>query len=855
MLDDYTIRRMEEALGRATHHGLLDPRDVLDLDKIRRNVYEDTRSFGVADIRAMAKQYGAEKVPASRVKAAHALADAYVTEPTGIVHAVVLWKQGGNYSLDDAIKVYKVESAADAFAKREGGNVVVRSFDTATGEQTFGRKNPSDQLPMVRSYLREDKRGRLEYIQNMNLSALQQVMELEDDEDLWLAAAEAKKALLRENPALERLAIYDPRTRGEREVQGYRKGRDWFYESGEPIEVGGVSVTMIKGYRDNPGDTKDWISTEGLKRGLSREYETSFPHEDEYQDAVPVSWIIMDASGKKHGGAYATAEGAWQTIEEFPTYFPAGSHPVAAIWVYKGKTPYSGTEIVPLEDLIEADYELPSEFTRPRRNPSDEPEILIYGLPPGETREYMETILYTKAKTVEEAEKIADLLEREHGATKTRVWVYKGEAPDFASTVGGRKRRNPAESFTAKAVGHTGRVLGSVTSSSIQGAIEKADRELPADAEITVRGEYTSDGTHYGPGGGRAVAVKESGKWRRYNPAKALTAKGERMYQDVKASGSAESPSAVVFAAAKRGVPGLVKKKWAKEHGYPESNPSDDPEILIEYAAVKNENENKPGWVPAVWNNKHVVVYPWHTRSYDQDVALRMARESAEEEAARYTGDWDVSMQERRANPGRHGKPHGYPVAPELSYERAMGGWFVKSDKPVFGLPSGPFKTKKDAEKVGEARLRGETLSATEIIEPGYRPTYKNPYEIHFDKEQAATIADTTAFLRDTLEIDAGNARRIAAEMKKIESRERMGGNPAALLREIDGLADGFGVDGFWPGDDGELSTRPQFGEIPLAEYVNSGDTYSPTVLYDYSEGKFYLTTYGDWVEKYERER
>ena len=62
-------------------------------------------------------------------------------------------------------------------------------------------------------------------------------------------------------------------------------------------------------------------------------------------------------------------------------------------------------------------------------------DILIYGLPNGESRDYMEAILYTKARTVEEAEKVAAILERDHGCTKTRVWVYNGEAPNFANAV------------------------------------------------------------------------------------------------------------------------------------------------------------------------------------------------------------------------------------------------------------------------------------------------------------------------------------------------------------------------------------------------------------------------------------
>lgn len=51
-------------------------------------------------------------------------------------------------------------------------------------------------LPIVYSYLNEDKRGRLEYIHSMNLKALEQVMQVEENEKLWLEAANAKRAIL-----------------------------------------------------------------------------------------------------------------------------------------------------------------------------------------------------------------------------------------------------------------------------------------------------------------------------------------------------------------------------------------------------------------------------------------------------------------------------------------------------------------------------------------------------------------------------------------------------------------------------------------------------------------------------------
>jgi hypothetical protein len=47
------------------------------------------------------------------------------------------------------------------------------------------------------------------------------------------------------------------------------------------------------------------------------------------------------------------------------------------------------------------------------------------------------------------------------------------------------------------------------TSTSVQGAIASA----PARGDVVVRGEYTSDGTHWGLGRGRLVAQRENGRW------------------------------------------------------------------------------------------------------------------------------------------------------------------------------------------------------------------------------------------------------------------------------------------------------------------------------------------------------
>ena len=39
-----------------------------------------------------------------------------------------------------------------------------------------------------------------------------------------------------------------------------------------------------------------------------------------------------------------------------------------------------------------------------------------------------------------------------------------------------------------------------------------------------------------------------------------------------------------------------------------------------------------------------------------------------------------------------------------------------------------------------------------------------------------------------------------------------------------------------------------------VASYVNMGDTYVATILYDIEKGEFFVTSWGDWVEEYERE-
>jgi hypothetical protein len=52
-----------------------------------------------------------------------------------------------------------------------------------------------------------------------------------------------------------------------------------------------------------------------------------------------------------------------------------------------------------------------------------------------------------------------------------------------------------------------GNIVGK--SSTVRGAMQAA----PAKGDMTVRGEYTSDGTYWGIGKGRVVAQRENGRW------------------------------------------------------------------------------------------------------------------------------------------------------------------------------------------------------------------------------------------------------------------------------------------------------------------------------------------------------
>ena len=61
-------------------------------------------------------------------------------------------------------------------------------------------------------------------------------------------------------------------------------------------------------------------------------------------------------------------------------------------------------------------------------------ELLLYGLEQGETRDYMETLLLSGAKTMAEIERVIKLA-TDAGFHSFRIASYNGETPNFAKAV------------------------------------------------------------------------------------------------------------------------------------------------------------------------------------------------------------------------------------------------------------------------------------------------------------------------------------------------------------------------------------------------------------------------------------
>lgn len=103
----------------------------------------------------------------------------------------------------------------------------------------------------------------------------------------------------------------------------------------------------------------------------------------------------------------------------------------------------------------------------------------------------------------------------------------------------------------------------------------------------------------------------------------------------------------------------------------------------------------------------------------------------------------------------------------------------------------------------------------------------------------------TVKNLQDFLGVDEQLAREMRALLLAAE------GDPDGAdraLEYVDRVIDASGIEAIR----GDYWVDRYYGEI-VGLYVNTGDTYSGTVVYDTEKGRFDVTTWGDWVEKNER--
>jgi hypothetical protein len=73
----------------------------------------------------------------------------------------------------------------------------------------------------------------------------------------------------------------------------------------------------------------------------------------------------------------------------------------------------------------------------------------------------------------------------------------------------------------------------------------------------------------------------------------------------------------------------------------------------------------------------------------------------------------------------------------------------------------------------------------------------------------------------------------------------------ALVMCAINEILEGFGVEALDGGEDAHVNTY--YGRH-IASYVNMGDTYNVTILLDHTrDNTYYVTSWGDWFELYER--
>lgn len=100
------------------------------------------------------------------------------------------------------------------------------------------------------------------------------------------------------------------------------------------------------------------------------------------------------------------------------------------------------------------------------------------------------------------------------------------------------------------------------------------------------------------------------------------------------------------------------------------------------------------------------------------------------------------------------------------------------------------------------------------------------------------------------LEHEGHDAAREASRIARLIRGARNDRKVEEVLEEVNKLIGGHGVEAVRD----ENAWDNYYGDT-VATYVNMGDTYVTTLLYDTRNNEFHITSWGDWYEKYEQER